>query len=68
MANPTDPLKGCIPSDRFTKLLEGNRRFEAVWNQADAATTKGEKARILASLWDDNCHTDASVLEGNQAP
>jgi carbonic anhydrase len=48
--------------------VEGNRRFAAVWNKAEAAATKEEKARILASLRDDNCHTDPSVLEGNQAP
>ncbi len=62
------PLKGCIPSDRLAELLEGNRRFADAWDKAEAATNQAEKARILASLWEDNCHTDRSVLEGNQAP
>ncbi|CAK6699092.1 carbonic anhydrase [Synechococcus sp. CBW1107] len=68
LESPADPLKGCIPSDRLAELLEGNRRFADTWDKAEAATNKGERARILATLWDDNCHTDRSVLEGNQAP
>jgi carbonic anhydrase len=68
LSHPSDPLRGCIPSDPLKELLQGNQRFAAVWSQAEAASSRSEKTRILSSLWDDNCHTDASVLKDNQAP
>ena len=67
-AAPETALRACRPADPLQALLEGNDRFVRAWAAADAAPTPAARARVLSALWQKNCYTAASVLQGGQAP
>ena len=60
--------RSCRPDDPLKALRDGNRRFAAAWQSKNTATTREERAQVMANMWLDHCFLPSSVLDDGQAP
>jgi carbonic anhydrase len=67
-AGAQETPRSCRPKDPLQALKQGNERFAAVWQSKNRASTADERAKVMASMWLQNCFLPSSVLDSGQAP